>query len=168
MMQKLFGTRRRTGAVAAVGMLALTAGLVGWAGQASGSGPTPSPLQSVSTSMLDASNIELTTPKSQDAAKATVTKERAEGIARSHFGEGPVLESGLLQVVDRLSEPAMSCFCWVVSSAPVGGVYIHQPPPQEGKTVKRFVPTETFRLDFIDAVTGKWLYAAEGAHGADE
>jgi hypothetical protein len=118
--------------------------------------------------MLDASSIELAIPQPQDAAKATVTKQQAEGIARAHFGEGAVLESGLLQVVDRLSEPAMSCFCWVVSSAPAGGVYIHQPPPQEGKTVTRFVPTETFHLDFIDAVTGKWLYAAEGAHGADE
>lgn len=142
-------------------------GLVAAAGSSEAAAPAPGVLKSVSPAVLEGGKLHLTAPDALQSARARVGQATAEDVARRHAA-GQVIETALALVDDQLSQPPMTCFCWVVASEPPGGVYIHQPLPRSGQPLVRFVPTQTYHIDLIDAVTGEWLYAAEGAHGADQ
>lgn len=156
--------------VGLMGLAALvTIGIVAAvAGQTSSSAVgEPGVLKTIPASVLEGGKLYLSVPSAQGAASAKLARATAEDTARKRTA-GKVVESALAIVNDRLGEPSMKCLCWVVASEPPGGVYIHQPIPRDGQPTVRFVPTQTYHLDIIDAVTGQWLYAAEGAHGSDQ
>ncbi len=150
-------------AIAAVGLIAI-AGLGRDSSKAAGE---PGVLKTIPDSVLAGGSLHLSTPSQERAAAARIDRATAEDVALKHTA-GKLIETALAEVDDQLSEPSLKCLCWVVASDPPGGVYIHQPIPRDGQPVVQFVPSQTYYLDFIDAVTGQWLYAAEGAHGADQ
>lgn len=128
----------------------------------------PSPLALLSQRALNASGLNLTVPKDSELAKAEIGRAVAEETAIRQFGGGQILESRILYVQDEFGGGGGSiCLCWVVSSKPAGGNYIHQPVANEGEGVFRFTVEQEYRLDMIDAVSGVWLYAASGAVGHD-
>lgn len=157
-------TRRST--PAAVLLAAVAAVLVVFVtlDQASGQAPPRSPLATVDRDMLESSKIAVAEPASARVASAKVGRAAAEQLARAKFPGYTVREVALLEVVDTIGGAAQSCLCWVVSSLPTEGqIYVHQPPPADGETARPFTVVRPFHLDFIDAVTGEYLYSAEGS-----
>jgi hypothetical protein len=121
-----------------------------------------SPLATVDRDMLDFSSLDLTQPTGARAAAATLGRPAAEQLARTKFPGYIIREVALLEVTDTAGGAAQRCLCWVVSSLPENGqVYVHQPAPIDGQPSKAYTIVRAFHLDFIDAVTGKYLYSAE-------
>ena len=123
--------------------------------------PEPPFLQTVMPQDLRKGGVELREPTALDLATARVSREQAEQQALYQFSGGKILEARLLVAKDTLADNGTTCFCWVISSDPDADPYIHQPIPVEGQPQIRVVADKSYRLDFIDAITGKWLYAAE-------
>lgn len=142
--------------------LLLTVGVAVTA-RAIGAGATPEPslLQTVIPQDLRKGGVELREPTASDLARARVSREQAEQQALYQFSGGKILEARLLMAIDTLADNGTACFCWVISSDPDADPYIHQPIPFEGQPQIKVVADKSYRLDFIDAVTGKWLYGAE-------
>lgn len=153
-------------ALLAVAALAITAAVTLGGGSSNAVGE-PGVLKTVPDSVLAGGNLHFTAASGQQLAAARIDQAHADDVALKHTA-GKIIETVLANVDDQLSEPSLKCLCWVIASEPPGGVYLHQPIPREGQPVVRFVPTQTYHLDFVDAATGEWLYAAEGAHGADQ
>ena len=149
--------------------LLLTVGVAATA-RAVGANATPEPslLQSVGPPDLRKGGVELRAPAASDLAAARVSREQAEAKALYAFSGGKILEAKLLIAKDTFADNGITCFCWVISSDPDAAPYIHQPIPWEGQPRIRVVADKSYRLDFIDAITGKWLYAAEHSDVHDE
>jgi hypothetical protein len=149
---------------AGVGLMAVVA----LAGQrAATREPEPSPLSSISRKSLDSARVNLSEPDSnqtREAARLTA-KERAEDAALSRWPGASLVESRLLQVEDRLSDPPFRCLCWVVVVNRPDPIYIGGPAPVGGISRDDFLVEETYRFDLIDAYTGEYLFGVEGAVG---
>ena len=136
--------------------------------RAIGAGATPEPsfLQTITPQDLRKGGVELRAPTAPELATARVSREQAEEQALYQFSGGKILEARLLIAKDTFADNGITCFCWVISSDPDADPYIHQPVPFDGQPPIRVVADKSYRLDFVDAVTGKWLYGAEhsGVH----
>jgi hypothetical protein len=128
-----------------------------------GAGATAEPpaLQSIDREELARGGIQLREPSAAELQGAKVLREAAEALALYQFGGGRILEAKVLVATDTFADNGITCLCWVISSDPDVDPYIHQPIPVEGEGQIRIVPTKSFRLDFVDARSGEWLYGAE-------
>ena len=150
-------------------VLLVVLGAVAITARAIAAGPAPSLLESVDADDLRRGGIELRQPSSPDLSVATVSRTDAERLALDKAGGGSVIEAKLLVATDTFANNGLTCLCWVISSHPDGGPYIHQPIPWDESAAKtRVVADRWYHLDFVDARTGKWLYGAEHANTHEE
>lgn len=146
-----------------IGALLLTVAAAAVTARSMGANSTPEPslLQSVSTQDLRKGGVGLREATPAELAGSKVTREQAEALALYQFAGGQIFESKLLVATDTFADNGITCLCWVISSDPDGEPYIHQPIPIDGQSQIKVVADKSFRLDFVDAVSGKWLYGAE-------
>lgn len=156
--------------------LVLIAGAIAFtavsAGRPAAATPVVFPNTALDLSALAATDgITMTTP--DPLLSPPVAKAQALQIAGANASDsGPanaVISAVLADVTDANQEPTFYCVCWVVAMTP--GTLPSVGPSLKKPALSRWIRSpegkqplaETYKLEFIDASSGAWLWEAAGA-----
>lgn len=130
----------------------------------------PSPFESLKADMLATNGIELRSPDGGEAAvgRAVLSEEQAIDRAMTKMAPGSrALETKLVEYTDKYTNPPFTCLCWIVVSEPAGGIFVSGGPggSRQSSDPDAIIATlaDPYHFDVIDATTGEWLGAREGA-----
>lgn len=124
-------------------------------------------LDSVPADLYEQQGIQLSPPVSVPSTSIDVSQ--ADRVSVNRAPGSKIVESKLLNVDAQTTTGEIKCLCWVVSTDPPGGIFISGPlggtEAQRATAIAnlRSQMQNPYHLDFIDAESGKWLFAAEGA-----
>ncbi len=131
---------------------------------------TPQPvLKSVPADLLESHGIHLA--RAATTGHLPVSRAEAEEMTREHW-PGITVREAVLARVETENHVSDGCLCWVVSSMPAGGIMISGPMPltdADATARAQYVAElragmhDQYHIDVIDATTGRWLFASEGA-----